>query len=353
MTLDAIRCRAPLRLGFAGGGTDLSPFCDEFGGAVLNCTIDRYAYAFVSSRDDGKAVFRARDINVEEVHEAGNLLPIDSGLRLHRCVYNHFLKEDATQAAGLRKGVTVATVVDAPPGSGLGSSSALVVALCEALRTYVGVPLGLYDLARLAFEIERSRLALAGGRQDQYAAAFGGMNFIEFLPGDVVVVNPLRLDQAILNELEASLLTCFVGTSRESARIITQQTTNIEKHDPVALEALVELKQAAFDMKRAILIGDIPAVGAIMSRAWNSKKRTAPDISSSSIDKLFRVGIDAGASSGKISGAGGGGFLMFTVPPEDRREVIAALNESGGHASPVHLTSKGVETWRDPALKIA
>jgi len=163
-----IRSRAPLRLGIAGGGTDLSPFCDEHGGAILNCTIDRYAYAFIAPRSDGQLVFRARDISREETHAAGAELPIDTGLRLHRCVYNHFLADGRLDPA---QGLTVTTTVDSPPGSGLGSSSALVVAICEAFRFLCNAPLGLYDLAHLAYEIERIRLSLAGGKQDQYAAA--------------------------------------------------------------------------------------------------------------------------------------------------------------------------------------
>src|SRR5262249_53740599 len=185
--VSVIRSRAPLRLSLAGGGTDLSPFCDEYNGAVLNCTIDRYAYAFIDW-SDRHVIFRARDLKLEECHEQGSLLDTSQGLRLHRAVYNHFIE----QCGRGRRPLTLTTSVDVPPGSGLGSSSALVVAMCEAFSTAFNVPLGLYDLAHLAFVIERINLELPGGKQDQYAAAFGGANYIEFLANDRVRVNPLR-----------------------------------------------------------------------------------------------------------------------------------------------------------------
>lgn len=345
MTLGTIRARAPLRLGLAGGGTDLSPYCDEFGGAVLNCTIDRYAYAFIAPRTDGRVVFQARDLACEEMHGAGSALDHAVGLRLHRCVYNHYLGQRPAAFAG---GLTLTTVVDAPPGSGLGSSSALVVAICEAFRVFADEPIGLYDLARLAYEIERVQLGLDGGKQDQYAAAFGGVNFIEFLSDDRVVVNPLRVDRAALNELEVSLVVCFSGTSRESDEIIRQQTDRMKRHDHDAMTALHALKAAAIDMKHALLGGDIPAMAEILARSWASKKRTASVISNSSIDGLFEAGLGSGAVAGKISGAGGGGFIMFMGAPEDRRRIIEGLNRAGGQASPIHLTSRGLETWRQP-----
>lgn len=345
MNVQAVRSKAPLRLGLAGGGTDLSPFCDEYGGAVLNCTIDRYAYAFVSSRNDGRIVLQARDLGQQEEHQAGGTLPLGGGLRLHRCIYNHFVEAEHLDPTA---GLTVTTAVDAPAGSGLGSSSALVVALCEAFRVVCNAPLGLYDLAHLAFEIERVRLGLSGGKQDQYAAAFGGVNFIEFLADDRVIVNPLRVGRTVLNELEASLVVCFSGASRESAHIIEQQTANMNRHDREALDGLFALKASALDMKQALLAGDIGRMARTLEESWASKKRTAAAVSNGAIEELFAVGRKAGAKAGKVSGAGGGGFLMFLVDPEDRLNVVESLNRAGGRAGPTHLTSAGVETWQRP-----
>jgi D-glycero-alpha-D-manno-heptose-7-phosphate kinase len=342
-----IRSRAPLRLGLAGGGTDLSPFCDEHGGAVLNCTIDRYAYAFLEPRQDGLIVFRARDLTREEQHAAGAPLDSAEGLRLHRGIYNRFAAMGRLGEGGL----TLTTTVDAPAGSGLGSSSALVVAICEAFRSLSAAPLGLYDLAKLAYDIERVDLNLAGGRQDQYAAAFGGVNFIEFLAGGRVIVNPLRVDPSVLKELETSLVTCFTGVSRESNNIIEQQTSNMERKDETALKALFEMRQASVEMKEALLRGDMPAMGEILQRSWRSKKLTSSVISSDFIESIFEAGLNAGAYAGKLSGAGGGGFIIFLVPPDERSALVAKLRETGVEAGPVHLTSRGVETWMAPTPK--
>jgi len=205
----------------------------------------------------------------------------------------------------------------------------------------------LYDLARLAFRIERVELNLAGGRQDHYAATFGGLNFIEFFADERVIVNPLRIDDAILNEFEASLIVCFGGTSRESAKIILEQTRNI-RSDEKTLASLLKLKEAATEMKLALLVGDMDRVAEILLESWLIKKGTAASISNSSIESLMDSGLGAGAKAGKVSGAGGGGFIMFLVAPENRRQVIDGLNAAGGHASPVHLTGKGVEAWNEP-----
>lgn len=341
----SVRCRAPLRLGLAGGGTDLSPYCDDYGGAILNCTIDRYAYAFVATRTDGVLHFVAGDLGQEETHATGGALDAASGLRFHRAVYNHFVERgDLDPSVGL----TVTTGVDCPPGSGLGSSSALVVALCEAFRFLCNTPLGPYDLAHLAFEIERLRLKLAGGKQDQYAASFGGMNFIEFLPNDRVIVNPLRVERSFLNELEASLIVCSTGVSRQSEYIINQQVDRMVQRDARALEALHAIKHAAIDMKQALLGGDLRKLGDILNQSWTSKKATAAGVSSGLIDELFEAGLRGGARAGKVSGAGGGGFIMFLTDPERRRSLISHLNEVGGDAGPVHLTRRGVEAWQVP-----
>jgi D-glycero-alpha-D-manno-heptose-7-phosphate kinase len=336
------RARAPLRLGLAGGGTDLSPYCDEFGGAVLNCTIDRYAYAFIQPRTDGKVVFRARDLAAEECFDN----PAEVGgarLDLHRGVYQRMQREFAN---GKPPAMTLTTTVDAPQGSGLGSSSALMVALVDAFRAFLDLPLGQYEVAHLAFEIERRDLALAGGKQDQYAAAFGGANFIEFLSGDRVVVNPLRVPRRILNEVESSLVICFSGRSRASDAIIRQQVTGISEGGRPALDGMHQLKADAIDMKRALLKGDTIEMAEILDRSWIAKKQTAESVTNDRIERLYGVARGAGAIGGKISGAGGGGFLMFITAPEDRLGLIEALNAEGGSASAAKFTETGCETWQ-------
>jgi D-glycero-alpha-D-manno-heptose-7-phosphate kinase len=340
-----IRSRVPLRLGLAGGGTDLSPYSEIYGGAVLNCTIDRYAYAFISPRIDHKIAFRARDLLTDELHDVAPAVAPTSGLLLHRGVYNRMIREFC---GGEPLAVTVSTTVDAPPGSGLGSSSALVVALVEAFRAYLDLPLSRYDVAHLAHEIERKDLGLAGGKQDQYAAAFGGVNFIEFLPDGRTIVNPLRLNQDVLNEFEASLVVCFTGVSRQSDKIIREQTLGLKQSSEESLKALHQLKADAVAMKRTMLAGDMRSMATILARSWIAKKQTAGAVTTALIDELYELAVASGALGGKVSGAGGGGFMMFIVSPDDRMQVIHALNARGVAASPVHLTSQGSETWVAP-----
>ena len=342
MTTRIVRSRAPLRLGLAGGGTDLSPYCDEYGGAVLNATIDRYAYAFIEPSDNGLVQFIARDLGVEEQLPCELAAIADARLLIHAGVYARMVRD---HAGGQPMPLKITTYVDAPAGSGLGSSSALVVALVEAFRTLLELPLGRYDVAHLAFEIERIDLGLAGGKQDQYASAFGGANFIEFLAHDRVIVNPLRVSRAFINELETSLVTCFTGVSRRSDKIIAEQQRLMVSPTAESLSSMHQLKSDAIEMKQALLRGEIRHMAKILERSWVAKQRTARGISTGPIEQMHATAMAHGALAGKVSGAGCGGFLMFIVPPEHRTALIAALNQGDASANAVHFTTEGAESW--------
>lgn len=341
-----VRARAPLRLGLAGGGTDLSPYCDQFGGAVLNSTIARYAHASIAPSPDGLVRFAARDIDVVEEFACDAAAVAGAKLAIHAGVWKRMVEQFC---GGVPQAWTIITHVDAPPGSGLGSSSALTVALVEAFRTRLGLPLGLYDVAHLAYEIERLDLGLAGGKQDQYAAAFGGTNFMEFLAEERVIVNPLRVARAHMNELESALVTCFTGVSRRSEQIIEEQQRRMASPIGPALESLHQLKRDAVDMKQALLRGQIGGLAEILNRSWIAKQRTASGITTELIDRLFTTAMASGASAGKVSGAGGGGFIMFLVPPDARAGLIRALAAADGVATPVQFTDQGAESWVVPA----
>lgn len=339
---DTIRARVPLRLDLAGSGTDLSPYCDEYGGVVLNATIDRYAYAFIEPSDDGLIHFIAPDLGLEESW-APDLASIGaSDLPLHAGVLGRMVREFA---GGRIAPMRLTSYVDAAPGSGLGSSSSLVVALVSVLAALHAAPLGPYDVAHLAFEIERLDLCLAGGKQDQYAATFGGINYIEFHAGDRVIVNPLRIDAAILSELETSLLVCLTGASSRSAAIIVEQQQRMTQAADAALEGLHQLKRDAIEMKEALLRGRIGRMAELFNQSWSAKKRTASGISTGRIDALYDTAFASGATGGKLSGAGGGGTLMFIVPPDRRIQTIRALRHSGADAGGVHFTTQGAEFW--------
>ena len=291
---------------------------------------------------DGRLTFRARDLNVEESLSPEEPLSLEHGLILHKAVYSHIVEN---YLDGKKVPLLVSSSIDAPAGSGLGSSSALVVALIEAFATALHLPLGPYDVARLAFQIERIELRLAGGRQDQYAAAFGGLNYIEFLDAERVIVNPLRVRRDYLNEFESALVVCFTGQSRKSEMIIREQVKGLEDMNPETIENMHQLKSDALLMKQALLQGDVREIAHILGRSWQAKKRTASSIATPAVDKLFELGLENGAMAGKVSGAGGGGFLMFCTDPENRVRLISSLNAAGGQASSVKFTFEGAEGW--------
>jgi D-glycero-alpha-D-manno-heptose-7-phosphate kinase len=345
LTYSGIRSRAPLRLGLAGGGTDVSPYSDEYGGAVLNATIDRYAFAFIEPSQDSKIRFIAVDRGEEEIFPLDLQAICGARLKLHAAVYRRMVRDFA---GGRPPAMTVRTTVDAPAGSGLGSSSALVVALVEAFRSVLDVPLGPYEIAHLSFEIERIDLGLSGGKQDQYAAAFGGVNFIEFLPRNQVIVNPLRIPRSTLNELEISLLICFSGVSRRSEDIIDQQKIGMTQKSVKILDSLHQLKADAVEMKQALLRANVPEMARILNRSWSAKKETASGVSTDFIEEVSKIAFAKGALAGKVSGAGGGGFMMFMVPPERRVNIMRALNDAGALSSGVHFTAVGAESWLLP-----
>ena len=342
MLTSGVRSRAPLRISLAGGGTDLSPYSELFGGAVLNVTIGIYAFAHLSSSGDGSVAFHAQDIVVTDTHPATSQIPTNGGLRLHRAVYNRIVRDYNN---GRPLPVKLSTTVDAPPGSGLGSSSALVVAMVEVFRSALDLPLGPYDVAHLAYQIERIDLGLSGGKQDQYSAAFGGLNFIEFLPNERVIVNPLRVRNADFNELEASLVVCFTGQSRSSQAIIDEQVSSMKANNTQTLENMHQLKSDAIEMKQALLQGDIKVMAELLDRSWVAKKKTAASITNDAIDHLYHIGKENGAWAGKVSGAGGGGFMTFITDPENRYRLMTALEAAGAAPRPVFFTYRGVEAW--------
>jgi D-glycero-alpha-D-manno-heptose-7-phosphate kinase len=337
-----IRSRAPLRLGFAGGGTDVSPYCDEFGGAILNATIDLYATSVLRTRDDGTVAFHAPDRASSFAAPAADQFELVEPLVLHKAVYNHIVRDFN---GGRALAVDLTTYSDAPAGSGLGASSTLCVAMVQAFTELLSLPLGLHDVARVAFEIERIELGMYGGHQDQFAAAFGGFNFMEFFADNRVIVNPLRLKPWIVAELEASLVLFYTGVSRDSAAIIERQIHNLRAATPDALAGFHSIKRQAFEMKETLLRGDVPAFARSLGESWLAKKRTAEGISTTVIEKALEAGLEHGAYAGKVSGAGGGGFVMLICDPVRRVDVIRALEQLPGQVIACHFTSEGVQTW--------
>jgi len=336
-----IRSKAPLRIGLAGGGTDVSPYSDIYGGAILNATVNLYAYADIEPCENGKIIFKLNDKDQYYEYETQKELPLDGNVDLLKSIYNKIVKKFDLQPLSF----VLSTYVDAPPGSGLGTSSTLVVSVLGAFTEWLGLPLGEYDLAYLAYEIERIDLNMAGGKQDQYAATFGGFNFMEFYNINKVIINPLRIKDQIMNELSNNIVLYYTQTSRSSSDIIVQQQKNVNAGNPKSIEAMHHLKEQAIMMKEALLKGQLDLIGKILNMGWLHKKQMAEGITTQLFEELYNTALKAGASGGKISGAGGGGYIFFYCPGNSRYNVIKALNKYGGYVQKYEFTKMGLETW--------
>jgi D-glycero-alpha-D-manno-heptose-7-phosphate kinase len=326
----------------AGGGTDVSPYSELYGGNVLNAAIDMYAYCTISTGTDGTLKFRAADLGESWTSSAENALPLEEPLMLHKAIYNRIVRDFND---GKPLAVDVTTSADAPPGSGLGTSSTMVVAILRAYQELLKLPLGEYDLAQLAYDIERKDCGLAGGKQDQYAATFGGFNFMEFFADNRVIVNPLRIRVEIINEIESSMLLYYTGRSRESANIIKEQIHSAGSGDHKSLQAMHSVRQSAVEMKEALLKAEIRTMAEILGEAWRAKREMAQSITNPLIDEVYTRALEAGALSAKISGAGGGGFMMLFVEPTSKLDVMAALSDLEGAFYRFHFTKEGAQGW--------
>ncbi|MDA8362707.1 MAG: dehydrogenase [Gammaproteobacteria bacterium] len=338
-----VRARAPLRLGLAGGGTDVSPYTDVYGGYVLNATIDRYAYAVIKTLDERVVRFSATDQQTVHIRKISDPDGQGGRLGLHKAVYEYMISH---YNDGESVPLELTTFCDAPAGSGLGSSSTLVVVMIRAFAELLNLPLDDYTIAHMAYQIERIECGLQGGRQDQYSATFGGFNFMEFYADDRAVINSLRIKNWIICELEASLVLFYMGVSRESAKIIADQSANVKDGAAGALEAMHGIKQEALVMKECLLKGDFQGMVDSMRQGWDAKKRSAETVSNRYIDEIFDTAMGSGALAGKVSGAGGGGFMLFFVPVERRMDVIRALSRFNGQVSNCHFTKHGTQAWR-------
>lgn len=319
----------------------MSPYSDLYGGAILNATIDLYAYASLEPLNDGTIEFCIDGTEKHIKLSSQKELELVEGFELFIGVYNRIIKKYDLQPLSFR----LTSFIEAPQGSGLGTSSTIVVSLIGAFMEWLKLPLGKYDIAHLAYEIERMDLNMSGGKQDQYAATFGGVNFMEFLANDQVIVNPLQLKDEILYELEFNLLLYFTATQRLSATIINEQVKNVKDKNEKSVEAMHNLKEQAQQMKDSLLRGELGKIGEILHFGWTNKKQMAHSISNELIDNVYTTAITTGATGGKISGAGGGGFMFFYCPAVTKVKVAKAIENLGGRVQSFKFTQQGLTTW--------
>jgi len=332
-----VRSKAPLRISFSGGGTDVPPYPQTKGGVVLSSTINKYAYASLIPRKD-KNEIKVVSLDYERTLEYKNEedLEYNGDLDLVKSVIKNMKI--------VNKGIKIYLHSDAPPGSGLGSSSTMVVSLIGLFRHWLNMPLTNYDIADLAYKIERVDLGIEGGLQDQYAATFGGFNFIEFLE-NMVIVNPLKIPDDIVEELNYSLLLCYTGKRRLSANIIKEQVDGVVKKKEGVIRAMDELKSITIKMKNALLQGKLNDFGGLLHYAWENKKKMASKITAPFIDEMYEAACKKGALGGKILGAGGGGYLLVYAPFNRRHIIAEELERLGGKMVNFDFEFKGLRTW--------
>jgi D-glycero-alpha-D-manno-heptose-7-phosphate kinase len=332
-----LRARAPLRVSFAGGGTDVPPYPAEEGGLVLSATINRYAYGTLRPRTDRQIGIQSLDLDEVASIALEDARPDGDKLDLIKAAI-HKLAADSPH------GFDLFLHSAAPPGSGLGSSSAVVVTLVGLLSAHMNMPLTDYEKARMAYTVERQDLGLKGGTQDQYAAVFGGFNFMEFRAEDVIV-NPLRIPTETINELEYNLLLCFTGSTRVSDHIIDDQVGRYRSQESSTVDGLSLQKELAVEMKDALLRGNLTEFGNLLDRAWTAKKQMSPRISNEHIDQLYDEAMRHGALGGKVTGAGGGGYMLLYCRYDTKHKVHAALTALGAEAVDFQFDHTGLTTW--------
>lgn len=343
--MQILRCKAPLRISFAGGGTDVSPYPEEKGGAVLNCTIDKFAYATLEANANGTGgtTVHSLDYNLIANYEKPMDLVYNGELDLVKAALK-VLRPEASARGQITDRLELFLHSDAPPGTGLGSSSTMTVALVGAFQRYLREPWTPYEVAEIAYKIEREELGVKGGRQDQYAAAFGGFNFMEF-SGRQTIVNPLKIHPEVVNELTYRLLLCHTGTSHYSNDIIERQQRSYTEKVSETVEALDATKRLAIDMKNELLRGNIDEMGRLLDEGWQLKKHFTEGISNEQIDRIYDKARQAGALGGKLVGSGGGGFILLFTDFARRAQVAKAVVDAGGRVWDFALEPNGVQAW--------
>ena len=342
-----IRSRAPMRISFGGGGSEIDPYRTNSGGRVMNSTISMYAHTLLSESHSDQIIIQSEDADEIFCVSTRNYLEVKFEDTPKSCVLavavlKYFAQE---LKCTLSQGIKITTYSDAPVGSGLGASSTMTVAIVHALLEFFKLPSDPYSLASIAHKIEREYLGLAGGIQDHFCAAFGGFNFMEFGPADHLLINPLRIKDETLFELESSLILIYTGTSRESAQIIQKQISAMKNSDDSTSEILRKIAENAVLIKSSILKWNLSDFATLLNEGWELKKLMTESISNSEINGLEDVCMASGALGSKLCGAGGGGYLLVAIKPENRRNLMKALGKSSEGAIRVTFVNHGSEVW--------
>lgn len=334
--------RAPVRISFAGGGTDLPAYYAQYGGAVVSVSIDKYFYVFLNVSADDAIQITSSDYRTFYRHDADTPMLFDGDLSLPRAILNHF---------GLTRGVSMFLASEIPPGTGLGSSSTVAVAIIKAVTTARGLMLSKQQIAELACQIEIEKMSEPIGKQDQYAAAYGGLNLMQF-SNDGVTVEPLIIAPETRRQLEKNVLLFFTGATRAASSILRAQKKSTEQKDARVIEAHHAVKAMAFEVKGYLEHGDLQSFGKLLDRAWENKKKFATGVTNPLIDECYALALQNGALGGKITGAGGGGFLMIYCEPQFQSAVTPALERRGLKRMDFRFETEGARVLINAGLRI-
>jgi len=329
-----IRSRAPLRIGLAGGGTDVDPYASEKGGCVFNTTINKYAYCTLTPVEEMDMTVESHYYGRYKASLKNGPFKLDGNMDLIKAVANYF---------ELDKGFKMQIHSDVPAGSGLGGSSTMMVAMISAIANWIGRDMTMTETAQLSYHLEREVIGLKGGRQDQYAAAFGGFNFLN-IKGNDVEVKPVSINSSIVDELQCRSVLCYTKISRDSADIINSQMESSKTGSNI--EALDKSKVLAKDIGKSLRKGDIEHTGELLDTSWGYKKKFSNNVSNRHIDKLYDIARNNGAIGGKVSGAGGGGFMYFICEYDKKPQVAEALKKAGAELTDFMFDPHGVKSWR-------
>ncbi len=327
------KAKSPVRISFAGGGTDLTEYFYKEEGVVLNTTVNKFAHAVLEKRDDYKIKIFSNDLNKEVLYNNLLELTFDGNLDLIKSVIK-LLNPDF--------GFELYTYSDVPPGSGLGGSAVLLSAIIGTFNNFRENKFNNYEIAELAFHAERVELELAGGWQDQYATVFGGFNFMEFKNHENIV-NPLRIPDDIINELEDSLILCYSGINHNSGDIHDDQKENMNKEEQKKYAQIS--KDIAYEMKSRLLKGKLDDFGELLHKAWSVKKKFSSKITTAFLDDIYEYGIKNGALGGKLLGAGGGGYFLFYVPTYKKIHLMNSLKDRGLKIETFTFDNIGLRSW--------
>ncbi len=338
-----IKSKAPLRIGLSGGGTDIENFSVKYGGLVINSAINLYVHTVIEEKRNKKIIFESLDLGKKIILKSDLILDIDGKFDIYKSIYNFFIKKFIKKPVSFH----LKTYSDVPQGSGLGGSSTMIVSIIKAFAEWFKISLSKYDVAMIAYKIERKDLKLVGGVQDHFSASYGGFNYIEIKKKtNKIKIKPIKISNYMKNELSSKFLLLYTGISRGSEKIIESQISYIDKNQKKSIQAMIKMKKNTKNM-RSYLMNDkkVKDIIKILKSNWLYKKKTGKGVSNLSVNKIIEKLYKLKSEAVKISGAGGGGFILIVTPTENIFNIKNNLKFTGISFFNFGFEDRGVHSW--------